>query len=253
MTLPLPTREAPRAHARGLSRQGTPPQAVSGTPRSRRPSYPTSLAVGELRGVPHSPSSTGSRPWLSAKWGKLPSEAKRVFTGRIFSVWQWEQQLYNGSTAIFEGISRPDYVCAIGILPNQKLLLVEDEQPDRPAIITPAGGQLEPGEEPSAGAGREFREETGYEARQLVPWFTYQPNSKLFMTCHFFIARHLTAHGQTALEAGERITLKQYTFAEFVALGSDPAVRDGMLRIKLLEAQLDPQKKQDLHHLLYAR
>ena len=32
----------------------------------------------------------------------IPENAKRVFKGIIFDVYQWEQELYNGSKAVFE-------------------------------------------------------------------------------------------------------------------------------------------------------
>lgn len=33
---------------------------------------------------------------------KLPPQAKKVFTGQIFDVYQWEQEMYDGSFETFE-------------------------------------------------------------------------------------------------------------------------------------------------------
>lgn len=181
----------------------------------------------------------------------LPTHATKVFSGIIFDVWQWEQELYDGSKATFESIARPDYVYAVGVLPDRKILLIEDEQPHRAMVLTPAGGKIDQGEDAATAVRREFREEAGYEIGKLIAWHTYQPHSKMDMTIHAFIARDLGEKKLATPEAGERITLTTFTFEEFLALGQSNKLRDWMLRIKLLEAQLDPAKRAELEELCY--
>jgi ADP-ribose pyrophosphatase len=176
---------------------------------------------------------------------------KKVFQGKIFSVWQWEQELFDGSTATFECVGRPDYACAIGILPDHKILLVEDTQPDREAVITPAGGGVEEGEEPEAAARREFREETGYEAGRMQPWMTFRPHHKVDMHTHIFLARDLQKKGEPTLEAGEKVRMLEYGFDDFLQLGHDIKLRELRLRIILLEALLDSTKRRSLYNLLF--
>jgi hypothetical protein len=36
----------------------------------------------------------------------IPNHARIVFHGQLFDVYQWEQKLFNGKTAIFEKIKR---------------------------------------------------------------------------------------------------------------------------------------------------
>src|SRR5258708_7335821 len=94
--------------------------------------------------------------------------SKKVFQGEIFSVWQWEQEMFDGSKKTFERITRNDAASMIGVLPDKKIVLVWDQQPDRSGVLTPAGGGIEEGESPEEGAKREFREETGYVAEIVV-------------------------------------------------------------------------------------
>ncbi|MEX2055046.1 MAG: NUDIX hydrolase [Candidatus Andersenbacteria bacterium] len=183
----------------------------------------------------------------------LPPEAKKVFQGKMFAVWQWEQTLFDGSQTTFERISRPDYAYVIGILPDQQILLIEDEQPDRDPVITPAGGKVDAGETPAAAALREFKEETGYSSTELTHFVSYRPHSKIEMQVHGFIARECTKTAEPQLEAGERVTPLILTFEAFLELGHNPTFRDDKLRIQLLEALIDPTKKKVLHELLYAR
>ena len=50
---------------------------------------------------------------------------------------------------------------------------------------------------------------------------------------------------------GERAEVRLFTFDDFLALGQDDSLRDTHLRITLLEAQIDPMKKQALYQALY--
>lgn len=183
----------------------------------------------------------------------VPPHARRVWRGLVFSAWQWQQELYDGSFAMFEALSRADTAHTVGVLPDRRLLLTEDEQPNRPAVITPAGGVIESGESPAAAAKREFLEETGYRIGTLVPWHEYQPSHRIDWAVHAFIGRDLTRDSAPRPEAGEKIKLLTYTFEEFLALGFERRLRDLVIRIILLEAMLDPKKKMALAALLYGQ
>jgi len=182
----------------------------------------------------------------------MPAGAEKKFQGKIFSVWQWDQELYDGSTAVFERIARPDYAYAVGVLPDKRIMLVHDEQPDREAVITAAGGKVEKGETPEAAAVREFKEETGYTVGSLSAWFQYQPSTKMDMRIHAFIAHDIKEEAPAELEPGERISLLFYSFDEFMALGENPMLRDWMLKIILLEGLLHKDKKEDIRSIIYA-
>ena len=108
----------------------------------------------------------------------IPQHAKKVFQGEIFGVWQWDQELYDGSSTTFEAVKRSSTSHTVGVLPNGQVLLVEDEQPHRQPVITPPGGMIDPGETPDEAARREFLEETGYRIGTLVPWHSYNPSVK---------------------------------------------------------------------------
>lgn len=165
--------------------------------------------------------------------------------------------MFDGTTQIFEGVTRPDYGTAVGVLPDKNILLVWDEQPDRKGVLTSAGGRLEIGESAEEGTKREFLEETGYEVGKLTAWFKYRQGGKVEYYNHFFIACDLTKVAEMKLDAGERIELKTFSFEDFLRLGSDDSkdiggpVRDPILRIHLLEASLDKDKRNKLYSLLY--
>src|SRR5882762_1533858 len=105
---------------------------------------------------------------------KLPHNAKKVFQGKIFSVYQWEQQLYDGTTATFEMLKRPG---TIQIIPtsDETIYISYEEQPDnKPLSYTLFGGRQEPNEDPLMTAKRELLEETGMESEDWELYKTYK-------------------------------------------------------------------------------
>ncbi len=187
------------------------------------------------------------------KYKSLPEEAKKVFQGKKYSVWQWEQKLYDGSIATFEALQRTSTAQVVGVLPNNEIILVNDVQPHRDAVITAAGGGIEEGETPVEAGKREFFEETGHEVGTLVPWYSFRPSATIDSVVHVFIGHNLKKTKGQKLEPGEKIKVLNYTFDEFLALGSDVNLRDLFMRIILLEAQLDDKKKAELKNILYGK
>lgn len=176
---------------------------------------------------------------------------KKVFQGNIFSVWQWDQKLYDGSTKVFERVQRTDAAFIIGVTLDKKILLIWDEQPDREGALGPAGGKVEEGEDPKDAAVRELLEETGYKAKIIEPWMSFVPYGKMIFTVHCFIGKGVEKVTEPTPEPGERITPRLFSFEEFIALGQEATLRSTHLRIILLEAQLDSKKKEILYQQLY--
>jgi len=181
----------------------------------------------------------------------IPTDAEQVWQGKVFSAWQWQQKQYDGSVAVYEALKRLNTAHTVVVLDDERILLTEDEQPNRGPVLTPPGGQVDPGEAPEEAARRELREETGYEVEQLVPWHTYRASTKIEWTVYAYIGRGARKVAEPELEAGERVTPRLFSFDEFLALGHNHQLRDRVLRIILLEALLDAAKKQELHDLLY--
>ena len=62
---------------------------------------------------------------------EIPAHAKKVFSGIRFEIFQWEQELYDGSTTTFERARFHDGAFVIPILPDGNILLTKQEQPAR--------------------------------------------------------------------------------------------------------------------------
>lgn len=181
----------------------------------------------------------------------VPPNSKKVFQGDIFSIWQWEQTLYDGTTSTFEMIQRPDTAYMVPIMSDNTILLVHDQQPHREAVITVPRGRVEKGEDPQDAAIRECEEETGYKVGTSTHWFSYAPYGKAMWQVHFYIGRDLTQVGKPQQAAGEKIKLLPVSFEEFIEKGNQGELQDPKLQIMILQAKLDPALMQKLKRLFY--
>ncbi|HEU5187641.1 MAG TPA: NUDIX domain-containing protein, partial [Candidatus Saccharimonadales bacterium] len=84
----------------------------------------------------------------------IPDTAKQVFAGRIFDVYQWPQQLYDGTEVTFEAIRRPDSVNILPITSEGKIVLTKQEQPGMEPFIGALGGRVDKDETPLQAAER---------------------------------------------------------------------------------------------------
>ena len=71
---------------------------------------------------------------------KIPEHAELVFDGIRAKVYQWNQEMYDGSVARFERIKFMDGAFVIPVLKNGKILLTKQEQPARKPFISLPGG-----------------------------------------------------------------------------------------------------------------
>jgi len=190
---------------------------------------------------------------MSDMGNSMPKNAKMVFKGEIFEVWQWEQKMFDGSVAIFERLRRPNTVQVVATV-GDKILLQNQQQPDKyePFPSLP-GGRCDEGEEPIRAAKRELLEETGYVSKYWVLWKEQNPVGKIDWTIYTFIARNCRKKQEPRLDPGEKITTRLIDFEGFLMLSEDPYFYDKSLVMPLFRARFDKKAKQELKKLLFAQ
>lgn len=146
---------------------------------------------------------------------KIPKQAKKVFTGEIFDVYQWPQKMFDGSLATFERLRRPNTLSTISTIGN-KIILNFEQQPGSGKIYALPGGRQEKSESPLKGAKREFLEETGYQSKNWNLFKKYDPLDKLDWSIYYFVARDCTFKQSPILDSGEKIKTVKVSFDEFV-------------------------------------
>lgn len=182
----------------------------------------------------------------------IPPNAKLVHKGVIFDVYQWEQEMYDGTKKTFERLRRPDTVVIIPILPSGKVLIADEEQPGAEGrFFGPPGGRVDPGEDVKTAARRELLEETGYEAEEMNLWYAKQVTGKIDWVVWYFIAKGVKKVSEPHLDSGEKINLTEITFDEFMKEALNPSRRfsEAEVAMRLMEAKLDPAKMEEIRRL----
>lgn len=174
----------------------------------------------------------------------VPDNAKLVFRGMIFDVYQWPQELYDGSEHTFEMLKRPDTVNAICII-NDKILMLDDEQPHLGGRQTFPGGRVDPEDASTeAAAKRETHEETGYSFNNWRLIKVSQPFRKIEWFTYLWLAWDIAATETPHIDAGEKITVHLLGFEELKAkvvartgyLGEAVSVFEGVESVEQLLA-----------------
>ncbi len=164
----------------------------------------------------------------------IPKHAKKVFQGKIFDVYQWEQEMFDGTTETFEGLTRLGSVQVLPII-GDKIMVAEEEQPTISKRIGLIGGVIDEGESALEGAKREMLEETGYTAEH---WKLYRERNlynKMDWTISCFIAKNCTKVTEQRLDPGERIGIRLVSFDEFMEILMHPDFRSKDLTLDILK------------------
>jgi hypothetical protein len=70
----------------------------------------------------------------------IPNHAKKVFAGKTFDVYHYEQKMFDGSTQIFEKLKRNHSVDIIAVTKENKILVIHEEQPGRKPFVSLVSG-----------------------------------------------------------------------------------------------------------------
>jgi ADP-ribose pyrophosphatase len=169
-------------------------------------------------------------------------DGKRVYTGKVINLDVDRVEFPDGSTGELEIFRHPGASAVIPFLsdprgPDPQILLIRQYRYAADGYIyeIPAG-RLDSGEEPSACAARELREETGCTAGRLehlltmftTPGFTDEQ-------IHLFLATDLT-RGEAARESDEFLSLEPMSLAHALEMIRTGAIRDGKTTTAILFA-----------------
>lgn len=164
----------------------------------------------------------------------IPRTAKKVFSGILFDVYQWEQEQFDGTKKVFEKIKRQDTAGVIPITNDKKILITVQEQPGTDPFIGLPGGIIDKGEDPLIAAKRELLEETGYTSDSWELFHSIQPISKIDWTLYLFIARNCKKTTNTHLDSGEKMKIEAISWEELLQIIVKEEFRDHELALLIL-------------------
>jgi 8-oxo-dGTP pyrophosphatase MutT (NUDIX family) len=173
---------------------------------------------------------------------KIPPTATKVFSGIIFDVYQWEQEMFDGTTQIFEKLTRQDTASVIAVTKQKKILITDQEQPGAYKGFCLPGGRVDKGEIPLETARRELLEETGFSGDTWELFRDFARYSKIDYCFYVYIAKGVTKKVEPKLDSGEKIEVKELTFDEFMDVLIDEKFEDNDLALHILRLQKDRER-----------
>ncbi|EKD29833.1 MAG: NUDIX hydrolase [uncultured bacterium (gcode 4)] len=166
---------------------------------------------------------------------KIPDSAERVFEGKTFDVYQWEQEMFDGSTKIFEKLKRNHSVDIVAVSEDGDICIIEEEQPGRAPFLGLVWWSCEDGEEPVETAKRELLEETGLVSEDWQLFKSHTPSSRIDYMSHMFIARNCKKIRDQHLDpGGEKIKIRTVKWDEFLDIVADPKFRVQEFAVEVL-------------------
>lgn len=171
---------------------------------------------------------------------KIPPGAKRVFEWVMFDVWQWEQQMFDGSVKTFERISREHTVIVFAVQ-WEKIALTYQTQPNKHSAWywDFLWWRLDDGEEPLVWAKRELLEEGGMVSDEWSLVRTYSKSWHIDWDTYYFVARDSSMLQDPQPDEGEKIEIRWVSFDEMVELIKTNQLLDLPLKAELMEMKVD--------------
>lgn len=153
---------------------------------------------------------------------KIPKQAKKVFSGEIFDVYQWHQKMFDGSIGTFEMLKRPDTVQIIATRDN-KIFITKQKQPGSNYFCSLLGGRVNKKEKPLSAAKRELLEESGFVSSDWELIIVDQPYGKIDWKIYTYVARNCQKIKKQKLDNGEKIFVKSVNFNQFIKMVTSPS------------------------------
>lgn len=173
-----------------------------------------------------------------------PPHAKRAFHGLMHDIWQWDQEMFDGSHDAFECVTRPDTAAVIAFLDPHTVLLTQQEQAGRVSFVDVAGGRVELGETTEEAARREFLEETGYEIGTLQLFRETKLQGSMRFVRTVFLAKDLRLVQENGNpDAGERIALRPTPWSDAVQMCLTQSLRGQDAMLAILAMEFDPEAR----------
>lgn len=167
---------------------------------------------------------------------KLPEHAKRVFEGKIFHVYQWEQEMFDWTVSIFEWLKWPNAAEIIVINEDWTFCLTHEEQPWRKPFYSLVAWRIEDWENELDWAKRELLEETWLASNEWELLKIYHPSSKIERNYYLYIAKNCKKVANQDLDSWEKIEIMNLSFDEFVDTVANPKFRNQEVKLDILEA-----------------
>ena len=166
---------------------------------------------------------------------RLSSE--EIFDGVAIHLFRDEILLPNGNKGVREVVRHPGAVCVLPLTEDGEVIFVNQFRYalNKVTLEVPAG-KLEKGEDPTEAALRELSEETGIEAKKIVPMGAlYTTPALMDEIIYMYIATDLS-QGEQQLDEDEYVNAIKIPLDKAVEMVMNGEIRDAKTQTMILKA-----------------
>jgi len=142
---------------------------------------------------------------------------QRISKSEKFPIYNYTTRIKNQIVSR-DIVERPNVAAIIAVKDNKILTVRINRFPNGVDIEIPSGN-IEKGEKPIETAFREFREETGYATKKMIPFLKFYTSigySTQMVNC--FITEEFESAGKPKLDSGEFLTVKKLDFDKLLKM-----------------------------------
>lgn len=141
--------------------------------------------------------------------------SKQIYNGKVLSLRVDEVRINENKTSIREIVSHGGAVCAVGVTSENKILLVKQYRKSfESEMIEVPAGKLDPGELPESAVIREFKEETGYDVKNVKYMTTFNTSPGFSNEVVHLYFLDATVKGDTDFDEDEDIEILEHSLEE---------------------------------------
>lgn len=182
---------------------------------------------------------------------QIPESARCVWKWNLFSARQWDQEMFDGSTKIFEQVKRFDSIQWI-MIDGENIVLPYEIQPARTEWnYWLWGWMLEEWEIPQEAIARELLEETGMiwdivlRKTLVKAWYISRDE-------HIYIIKNPKKVQDISLDNGwEKIEIRTMDFDWFLKVLVEPWFRNSTFANAMIREFILPGKQDELRQILF--
>lgn len=180
----------------------------------------------------------------------VPAAATRVFNGKLYDIYQWEQERFDKTLETYEAVIKNDVVHIIAVTNDKKIIVLEEEQPAIGKFKSIPSGRVEESELPEEAARRELQEEIGITPKSLTLFRKFTNRDGINNHVYIFVALDCEKTSNGSPESGERIQKRVVTFDNFLLYVASSDFRHNFVKAIVLEAIQYPETMSKLKNLV---
>jgi ribonuclease HI len=180
----------------------------------------------------------------------VPAHANRVFKGKLYEVYQWDQERFDKTIDTYEAVVKNDVVHVIAVTKDKKIIVLEEEQPSIGKFRSVPSGRIETSETPEDAANRELQEEIGVTPRNLTLFRKFTNRDGVNNHVYIMVATDCEKTSKGSPESGEKIQKKVVSLENFLLYVASSDFRHNFVKAIILEAIQYPETMAKLKKLL---